>query len=44
MNASRFHHCNIHNARLFLNNQQFPYEQINLNVTKNNEAIAYEMF
>ena len=42
--ASDFDHCNIRNAKLFLNSQQYPYEQLNLNFNANNYSVAYKMF
>ena len=34
----------LRNARLFLNNLQYPYEQLNLNYETNNCAMAYKIF
>ena len=43
-NASRFHHCNISNVKLFLNSQYYPYGNLNLDVTHNQYAVLYDMY
>ena len=43
-NASRFDHCNINNVKLFLNSQQYPYGNLNLNILKNEYSMLYSMF
>ena len=43
-NASRFDHCNISNLKLFLNSQYYPYGNLNLDVTRNQYAIHYDMY
>ena len=43
-NASEFDHCNIRNVRLFLNSQYYPYGDMNLDMSKNQFALLYEMF
>ncbi len=43
-NASRFDHCNITNAKLFLNSQYYPYSNLNLNINQNKYAILYDMY
>lgn len=35
-NASEFDHCNITNMKLFMNNQQYPYDSLDLNFTGGN--------
>lgn len=43
-NASRFDHCNITNVKLFLNSQCYPYGNLNLDVSRNQYAMLYEMY
>ena len=43
-NASQFDHCNIRNAKLFLNSQYYPYNNLNLNIDQNEYAILYDMY
>ena len=43
-NASHFDHCNITNAKLFLNSQYYPYNNLNLDIAKNQFAILYDMY
>lgn len=43
-NASLFNHCEISNAKLFLNAQYFPYMNLNTNYNNNQYAILYNMF
>lgn len=43
-NASEFDHCEIANARLFLNSQYYPYGNMNLNIKNNQFVLLYEMF
>ena len=44
VNASRFDHCNISNVKLFLNSQYYPYGNLNLDVTRNQYALLYDMY
>lgn len=44
VNASEFKHCNITNAKLFLNSQYYPYINLNLNYDNNQYALLYDMF
>lgn len=44
VNASQFKHCNITNAKLFLNSQYYPYFNLNLNFGNNQYALLYDMF
>jgi hypothetical protein len=43
-NASEFQHCNITNAKLFLNSQYYPYINLNTNYENNQYALLYDMF
>lgn len=43
-NASMFDHCNITNVKLHLNNERYPYDDMNLNFIENNFAELYHMF
>lgn len=43
-NASHFDHCNITNIKLFLNNQGYPYGNLNLDFAKRHYAIFFEMY
>ncbi|XP_074093803.1 uncharacterized protein LOC141524058 [Cotesia typhae] len=42
--ASKFDHCNIRDVKLFLNSQSYPYGNLNLNITRNQCALIYEMY
>lgn len=44
INASKFDHCDLTNAKLFLNSQYYPYMNLNLNFNQNQYAILYNMF
>ena len=44
LNSSEFSHCNITNAKLFLNSQYYPYMNMNLNFENNEYALLYDMF
>ena len=44
VNASEFKHCDVTNARLFLNSQYYPYINMNLNFQNNQYAFLYDMF
>ena len=41
---SKFDHCQLSNCRLYLNAQQYPCENLDLNFNDNKYAIAYQMF
>ncbi|XP_043465281.1 uncharacterized protein LOC122500425 [Leptopilina heterotoma] len=43
-NASCFDHCKITNVKLFLNNQCYPYGNLNIDVDKKQYAVLYEMY
>ena len=43
-NASQFDHCKIRDVKLYLNSQFYPYSNMNLDFTKNQFAILYEMY
>ncbi|XP_043471641.1 uncharacterized protein LOC122504548 [Leptopilina heterotoma] len=43
-NASHFDHCQITNVKLFLNNQSYPYRNLNLDFDKRHYAILYDMY
>lgn len=43
-NASHFDHCNLRDIKLFLNSQSYPYGNLNLDITKNQFALLYDMF
>ena len=43
-NASSFKHCGINNARLFLNTQYYPYNNLNLDFEQNQYSLLYNMF
>ncbi|XP_043474824.1 uncharacterized protein LOC122506602 [Leptopilina heterotoma] len=43
-NASHFDHCRITNVKLFLNNQCYPYGNLNLDLDKKHYAVLYEMY
>ncbi|XP_053598629.1 uncharacterized protein LOC128668850 [Microplitis demolitor] len=42
-NASQFDHCNIRDVKLFLNSQSYPYGNLNLNISRNQYALIYDM-
>ncbi|XP_074096804.1 uncharacterized protein LOC141525993 [Cotesia typhae] len=42
--ASKFDHCNIRDVKLFLNSQSYPYGNLNLNITRNQYALIYDMY
>ena len=44
VNASRFDHCEITNVKLFLNSQSYPYNNLNLDISKNRFAVLYDMY
>lgn len=42
--AVNFDHCKIRNVKAFLNEKSFPYDNLSLNISKNNTALLYEMY
>lgn len=43
-NASMFDHCKIANAKLYLNAQQYPYDNLQINYDIDQYATLYEMY
>lgn len=43
-NASHFDHCKLTNVKLHLNSVNFPYDDLNLDFTKNKYAVLYDMY
>ncbi|XP_053597509.1 uncharacterized protein LOC106693183 [Microplitis demolitor] len=43
-NASQFDYCNIRDVKLFLNSQSYPYGNLNLNISRNQYALMYDMY
>lgn len=43
-NPSNFDHCNVTNVKLFLNSQQYPYGNLNLDITNNQYSMLYDMY
>lgn len=43
-NMAHFDHCSLRNIKLHLNSDVFPYENLNLDYTKNLYSIHYEMY
>lgn len=42
--SSLFDHCNLTNVKLILNDQCYPYSNLNLNIARNQYALLYEMY
>ncbi len=42
--CSIFDHCNITNVKVFLNSIAYPYDNLNLDFTKNNFTLLYDMY
>lgn len=42
--ADEFDHCNVTNARLFLNDKYYPYDNLNLDIGKDRFALLYNMY
>lgn len=42
--SSYFDHCNLRNAKLFLNGESYPYEDLNIDFQNNGHSILYEMY
>ena len=43
-NSSQFDHCDISNVKLFLNSQNYPYGNLNLNIAQNEYSLLYNMY
>ena len=43
-NASHFDHCKITDVKLFLNNQSYPYGNLNLDIDEKQYALLNEMY
>ncbi|EFN86116.1 hypothetical protein EAI_15202, partial [Harpegnathos saltator] len=43
-NISRFDYCKLINAKLYLNSERYPYDDMNLDFAKNKYAILYGMY
>lgn len=42
--SSKFDHCNLRDAKLFLNSYQFPYESMDLDFSSDQFSSAYRLF
>ena len=42
--ASEFDHCNLRNMRLYLNGTSYPYENMDIDFSKNKFGLLYDMF
>lgn len=42
--VSRFDHCGLTDLKIFLNSECYPYENMNINFTKNQYSILYDMY
>lgn len=42
--SSLFDSCNLKNIKLYLNSEQYPYDDLNLDFTKGKVALLYEMY
>lgn len=42
--VSRFDHCELTDLKIFLNSECYPYENMNLNFTKSQYSILYDMY
>lgn len=42
--ASKFDHCNLVDIKLFLNEEVYPYENLDLNFSQNHYSVLYEMY
>ncbi|EFN85672.1 hypothetical protein EAI_03323, partial [Harpegnathos saltator] len=43
-NITRFEDCKLINAKLYLNSECYPYDDMNLDFAKNKYAILYDMY
>lgn len=41
---SQFDHCDVTNIKLFLNSEQYPYDNLNLNFEKDQFSLLYSMY
>jgi len=41
--SSKFDHCNLRNAKLFLNSKMYPYDDMNIDFGKNQVSVIYHM-
>ncbi|XP_073979907.1 uncharacterized protein [Rhodnius prolixus] len=41
---SEFHHCNISNVKLHLNSEVYPYDDLNIDFSKNHFSMLYYMY
>ncbi|XP_073979891.1 uncharacterized protein [Rhodnius prolixus] len=41
---SQFNHCNISNVKLHLNSEVYPYDDLNIDFSKNHFSILYHMY
>lgn len=44
LNASQFDKCNVRDVKVFLNNLAFPYQNLNLDFTKSQYSVLYQMY
>lgn len=42
--ADEFDHCKVTNANLFLNEKDYPYDNLNLDIAKGRYALLFEMY
>lgn len=42
--ASEFDHCNLINAKLYLNSKSYPYDDLNVNFDQNKFSLLYKMY
>ena len=42
--AGEFDHCKVTNARLFLNDKYYPYDNLNLDIDNGRYALLYDMY
>ena len=42
--ADEFDHCKVTNARLFLNDKYYPYDNLNLDIANGRYALLYDMY
>ena len=44
VNASHFDHCRLQNVKVYLNSQNYPYGNLNLNIDNAQLALLYDMY
>jgi len=44
VNASHFDHCRLQNLKVYLNSQNYPYGNLNLNIDNAQLALLYDMY